>query len=72
MLAYQVHLPEEMMPVHDCGVVSCIKKSYEYDTHIIASLEKMQKSTQKYIIESEKQLDDIDISLTPGDRIFFV
>jgi hypothetical protein len=33
---------------------------------------KMQKSTQKYIIHEEKELDDIDISLTPGDRIFFL
>lgn len=32
----------------------------------------MQKTTQKYIIHDEKELDDIDISLTPGDRIFFV
>lgn len=32
----------------------------------------MQKSTQKYIIHDEKELDDIDMSLTPWDRIFFV
>lgn len=56
----------------DWGVVSCIKKSYEYDTHIIPTSEKMQKSTQKYIIQDEKELDDIDISLTAWDRVFFV
>lgn len=32
----------------------------------------MQKSTQKYIIYDEKELDDIDISLTVWDRVFFV
>ncbi len=32
----------------------------------------MQNSIQKYIIRNEKELDDIDISLTPGDRVFFV
>ena len=32
----------------------------------------MQKYTQEYIVHSEKELDDINIPLTPGDRIFFV
>lgn len=32
----------------------------------------MQNSIQKYIIHNEKELDDIDISLAPGDRVFFV
>jgi tRNA threonylcarbamoyladenosine biosynthesis protein TsaE len=32
----------------------------------------MQKTTKTYTIHEEKELDDIDISLTPGDRIFFV
>lgn len=31
----------------------------------------MQKSVQKYTIHNEKELDDINISLTPGDRIYF-
>jgi hypothetical protein len=32
----------------------------------------MQKTTKTYTIREEKELDDIDISLTPGDRVFFV
>lgn len=32
----------------------------------------MQKTTKTYIIREEKELDDIDISLIPGDRVFFV
>ena len=64
ILIYQTPRPDETMADGDWGVVSCIKKSYEYDTHIIPTSEKMQKSTQKYIIQDEKELDDIDISLT--------
>jgi hypothetical protein len=32
----------------------------------------MQKTTKTYTIREEKELDYIDISLTPGDRVFFV
>ncbi len=31
----------------------------------------MQKNIQEYIISNEKELDEIDFSLVPGDRIFF-
>jgi hypothetical protein len=31
----------------------------------------MQKTTKTYTIHEEIELDDIDISLTPGDRVFF-
>jgi hypothetical protein len=32
----------------------------------------MQKTTKTYTIREEKELDNIDISLTIGDRVFFV
>ncbi len=32
----------------------------------------MQKTTKTYTIREEKELDNIDISLTAGDRVFFV
>lgn len=32
----------------------------------------MQKTTKTYTIREEKELDNINISLTPGDRVFFV
>jgi tRNA threonylcarbamoyladenosine biosynthesis protein TsaE len=31
----------------------------------------MQKNTEEYIIQDEKELDDIVFDLVPGDRIFF-
>lgn len=31
----------------------------------------MQKNQQQYIIKSESELIDVELSLSPGDRVFF-
>jgi hypothetical protein len=64
MLTYHDPCPWEIISLLiSCILVSCIKESYEYDSYINLTHQKMQKTIQKYIIHNEKELDDIDITL---------